>query len=44
MKYSIMKEIETVRLYLKSVDIDDAAFILELINTPKWIRFNQEIY
>ncbi len=34
-----MKEIETVRLYLKSVDTEDAPFILELLNTPKWIRF-----
>lgn len=34
-----MKEIETVRLYLKAVDIEDAPFILELLNTPKWIRF-----
>lgn len=34
-----MKKIETPRLYLKPVDIEDAAFILELLNTPKWIRF-----
>ena len=34
-----MKEIETVRLYLKATDIKDAPFILELLNTPKWIRF-----
>lgn len=34
-----MKEIETLRLYLKAVDIEDAPFILELLNTPKWIRF-----
>jgi ribosomal-protein-alanine N-acetyltransferase len=34
-----LKEIETVRLYLKATDIEDAPFILELFNTPKWIRF-----
>ncbi|WP_316819204.1 GNAT family N-acetyltransferase [Pedobacter nyackensis] len=34
-----MKEIETSRLYLKATDIEDAPFILELLNTPKWIRF-----
>lgn len=34
-----MKVIETSRLYLKAAALDDAAFILKLLNTPKWLRF-----
>lgn len=35
-----MKKIfETKRLYIKSVATEDAPFILELMNTPKWIEF-----
>lgn len=34
-----MNKFETNRLYLKAADIEDAAFILELLNTPKWIQF-----
>lgn len=34
-----MKKIETDRLYLTAVSLEDAAFILELLNTPKWIRY-----
>ena len=28
---------ETERLFLKATTIDDAAFLMELMNTPKWI-------
>lgn len=34
-----MKVIETSRLYLKAAALDDDVFVLELLNTPKWIRF-----
>ena len=30
---------ETERLYLKPTDIEDADFIFELMNTPKWMEF-----
>ena len=30
---------ETERLHLKVTDVQDAAFILKLLNTPKWISF-----
>lgn len=33
------KTFETERLILKPTNKDDAAFILELLNTPKWIAF-----
>lgn len=33
------KSFETERLLLKPTSTDDADFILELLNTPKWIRF-----
>ncbi len=36
---SLLKKIETNRLYLTAVSLEDAAFILELLNTPKWIHF-----
>jgi len=29
----------TQRLYIRDVAIEDAAFILELFNTPDWLRF-----
>ncbi|MGF6953404.1 RimJ/RimL family protein N-acetyltransferase [Neobacillus sp. B4I6] len=34
-----MKVIETERLVLRWLTQDDAAFILELLNGPSWIRF-----
>ncbi|SMQ85092.1 Protein N-acetyltransferase, RimJ/RimL family [Bacillus sp. OV166] len=34
-----MKVIETERLVLRWLTQDDAAFILELLNDPSWIRF-----
>jgi ribosomal-protein-alanine N-acetyltransferase len=30
---------ETQRLFLRPTDEEDAAFLLELMNTPKWIQF-----
>jgi len=30
---------ETERLILKSTSVDDAAFIFELLNTPKWLKY-----
>lgn len=33
------KIFETKRLYLRPVHEDDAAFIFELVNTPKWLQF-----
>ncbi|WP_040756379.1 GNAT family N-acetyltransferase [Winogradskyella psychrotolerans] len=35
---SIYKQLQTPRLLIKPIDTDDAAFILELMNTPKWIK------
>ena len=34
-----LKKFETERLFLYPTRVDDAAFILELLNTPKWIKF-----
>ncbi len=34
-----MKVIETDRLILRWLTTDDAAFILELLNDPSWLRF-----
>lgn len=34
-----MKILETERLVLRQLTIDDSAFILELVNTPKWLEF-----
>lgn len=34
-----MKLIETERLLLKPTQTDDAEFVLELLNTPKWKQF-----
>lgn len=31
--------IETSRLVLRKLDISDASFIVELLNTPGWLRF-----
>jgi len=33
------KILETERLILREFDLDDAAFIVELLNTPGWIKF-----
>ena len=30
---------ETKRLYLRPTSVEDASFILQLLNTPKWLRF-----
>lgn len=32
-------QFETNRLLIRSVHTDDAAFILELMNTPKWLEY-----
>lgn len=34
-----MKVIETERLILRRLSIDDAAFMLALLNDPSWLRF-----
>ncbi len=34
-----MQILETERLILRQFTLDDAAFILELLNTPTWLRF-----
>lgn len=34
-----MNILETDRLILRKLNVDDAAFILELLNTPAWWRF-----
>lgn len=34
-----MKVLETERLFLRTLSIDDAAFILELVNEPSWLEF-----
>ena len=31
--------LETARLRLRRLELDDAPFILELLNDPGWIRF-----
>lgn len=36
---SIMKVLETERLILRRLSIEDAAFILKLVNEPSWLRF-----
>ena len=33
------KTFETERLKLRPTSVDDAAFVLQLLNTPKWLRF-----
>ena len=33
------KHFETERLLLRPTGVEDAAFILALLNTPKWLRF-----
>ncbi len=33
------KSLETQRLLLKPTDKNDAMFILELLNTPKWLKY-----
>ncbi len=30
---------ETERLFLKPTNIEDSALVLEILNTPKWIRY-----
>jgi ribosomal-protein-alanine N-acetyltransferase len=42
MKTKVMagfKIFETKRLILKPTSVEDAAFIFELLNTPKWLKF-----
>jgi RimJ/RimL family protein N-acetyltransferase len=34
-----MKILETDRLVVRQLTLDDAAFILELVNDPDWLRF-----
>ncbi len=34
-----MKILETDRLVVRHLTVDDAAFILELVNDPDWLRF-----
>jgi len=34
-----MQILETERLILRQLTLDDAAFILELLNTPTWLQF-----
>ena len=34
-----MSSIATERLVLKPTTLEDAAFILELLNSPKWLKF-----
>lgn len=34
-----MKVLETDRLVLRRLDAEDAAFILQLVNEPSWLRF-----
>ena len=34
-----MKVLETERLILRRVTVDDSEFILELVNDPSWLRF-----
>jgi RimJ/RimL family protein N-acetyltransferase len=36
---STLKVLETDRLIIRRLSIDDAAFILELVNEPSWLRF-----
>ncbi|MFD1314044.1 GNAT family N-acetyltransferase [Namhaeicola litoreus] len=36
---SEMENFETERLYLRPTNKEDADFILELMNTPKWMKF-----
>jgi len=35
----IYKTFETERLLIRPTQIEDAAFVLQLLNTPKWIEF-----
>lgn len=39
MVQSPYKQFETERIHLRPTSIEDAPFILKLINTPKWLRF-----
>jgi RimJ/RimL family protein N-acetyltransferase len=34
-----LRVLETARLVLRQLSVDDAAFILELLNDPSWLRF-----
>lgn len=36
---SKIKTIETQRLSLKPIDIEDEAFLRQLVNTPKWLEY-----
>ena len=33
------KSFETKRLFIRPTDIEDSAFILKLLNTPKWLKY-----
>lgn len=41
-----MRYLETERLILKPTTLDDAAFMLELLNTPKWLQYigDRQVY
>jgi RimJ/RimL family protein N-acetyltransferase len=34
-----LRELDTPRLHIAPLTLDDAAFILELVNDPDWLRF-----
>lgn len=34
-----MKQFETERLILRQMDTSDAAFLVQVMNTPKWLKF-----
>lgn len=36
---TVYKTFETERLHLRPTTVEDASFILKLLNTPKWLRF-----
>ncbi len=36
---SIYKTFETERLWLKPMDETDASFLLQIVNSPKWLQF-----
>jgi hypothetical protein len=31
--------LQTERLYLRALNLEDAAFILELVNSPGWLKY-----
>ncbi|WP_299520865.1 GNAT family N-acetyltransferase [Winogradskyella sp.] len=36
---TVTKSFQTQRLYIRAITVEDAPFILELMNTPLWIKF-----